>query len=84
MSRNIDRILIAATPTSEGMLSYRDHGLLLCEAHVLRQRAVKVLPKQVQRDFKEDVDDLINVRTGLERQTKVLGRFIWAYGKWLR
>jgi nuclear-control-of-ATPase protein 2 len=66
------------------MLSYRDHGLLLCEVHVLRQRAVKVLPKQTQRDFVEDVDDLIDIRTGLERQTKVVGRIIWAYGKWLR
>src|SRR5690348_18119336 len=37
--RNIDRILTAARPTEFGEMSYQDHGLLLCEVHLLRQAA---------------------------------------------
>lgn len=82
--RNIDRTLTTSTPTENGMLSYKDHGLLLCEGHVLRQRAAKVLPGNVQRDFVEDFNDLMDIRMGVDRQVKVLERIHWAYSKWLR
>jgi nuclear control of ATPase protein 2 len=64
------------------MLSYKDHGLLLCEIHVLRQRAALVLPGNVQREFLEDIDDLIDIRIGVERQIKVVNRIRWTYAKW--
>lgn len=82
--RNIDRILTTACPTDFGELLYRDQGLLLCEVHLLRQDAEKVMPKQVYRDFVEDIDDLTDVRTGVVRQQKVVERIRWAYGRWLR
>jgi nuclear control of ATPase protein 2 len=82
--RNIDRTLTSCTPTENGILSYKDHGLLLCEGNVLRQRALKALPGSVQREFMEDFDDLMDIRTGIERQIKVLERIQWAYSKWLR
>lgn len=82
--RNIDRTLTSCTPTESGILSYKDHGLLLCEGHVLRQRAAKVLPGNVQREFIEDFNDLMDIRIGIERQLKVLERIQWAYSKWLR
>ena len=66
------------------MLSYKDHGLLLCEGHVLRQRAAQVLPGNVQREFLEDFNDLMDIRIGVQRQIKVLERIQWAYSKWLR
>ncbi|KAI9893771.1 MAG: Nuclear control of ATPase protein 2 [Vezdaea aestivalis] len=81
--RNVDRILSAAAPANK-MLSYRDHGLLLCEVHVLRERASVVLPKDVLRDFIEDLEDLVDIRTGVERQAKVVDRIVWAYRRWLR
>ena len=82
--RNIDRVLTASTPTENGILPYKDHGLLLCEVHVLRQRAAAVLPGEIHREFLEDVNDLLDIRFGVQRQMKVLERLQWAYAKWLR
>ncbi|KAF4629842.1 hypothetical protein G7Y89_g8310 [Cudoniella acicularis] len=82
--RNIDRILTLAAPTQNGVLSYKDHGLLLCEVHVLRQRAHKLFPGDIQREFLEDVSDLCNINTGIQQQLKVLDRIRWGYSKWLR
>lgn len=82
--RNIDRTLNNSSPTTDGMLSYKDHGLLLCEVHVLRERAAAVLPGNVHREFVEDVNDLIDIRNGVKKQTKVVERIQWAYSKWLR
>lgn len=53
--RNIDRILTMATPTHNNLLSYKDHGLLLCEVHVLRRRARRLLPRDVEGDFLMDL-----------------------------
>jgi nuclear control of ATPase protein 2 len=82
--RNIDRTLTNSSPTSDGMLSYKDHGLLLCEVHILRERATAVLPGNVHREFIEDINDLIDIRNGIKRQSKVVERIQWAYSKWLR
>lgn len=81
--RNIDRILTLSTPSSSGMLSYKDHGLLLCEVHVLRTRSQRLFPGEVEREFLEDVDELGNISIGIERQRKVIERIRWAYAKWL-
>ncbi|KAK5082369.1 Nuclear control of ATPase protein 2 [Lithohypha guttulata] len=82
--RNIDRTLSKATITQDGMLSYKDNGLLLCDVHVLRQTAIKLIPGKMHRDFIEDLNDLLQTRQGVERQLKVLQRIQWAYSKWLR
>lgn len=66
------------------MLSYKDHGLLLCEIHVLRQKAVEVIPSTLRNEFLEDINDLADIRTGVERQARVVERIRWAYAKWLR
>ena len=66
------------------MLSYKDHGMLLCEVHILRQKAQCVLPGEIYNEFLEEVSELVDLRTGLERQTRVVERIRWAYSKWLR
>ena len=66
------------------MLSYKEHGLLLCEVHVLRQRAREVLPGEINAEFLEDIKDLVDLRTGVERQIRVVDRIRWAYFKWLQ
>lgn len=80
--RNIDRILTNSTPTEFGELYYKDQGLLLCEVHVLRQTAEKFMPPQVFKEFTEEVEELVDVRTGVQKQTKVVERMRWAYGKY--
>jgi nuclear-control-of-ATPase protein 2 len=82
--RNIDRILTLATPTETNILSYKDHGLLLCEVHVLRARAHMLFPGEIEREFLEDVRDLCNINSGIQTQLKVLERIRWGYGKWLK
>lgn len=82
--RSIDRILCASKSSNDGMLSYKEHGLLLCEVHVLRQRVVKILPGEIHREFLEELQDLVDIRTGVERQLKVVDRMRWAYAKWIQ
>ncbi|KAI0596464.1 ATP synthase regulation protein NCA2 [Biscogniauxia sp. FL1348] len=81
--RNIDRIFSEATPSPNNLLPYKDHGLLLCEVHVLRLLAHEVLPANVERDFLEDLDDLVNLK-GIQSQMRALDRIRWAYAKWLK
>lgn len=79
---NIDRVLTAAQPNSSDVLYYKDYGLLLCEAHVLRQIATRTMPSKVLREFLVDVDELTDIKTGASRQKRVVERMRWAYGKW--
>jgi len=81
--RNIDRIFSEATPSPNNVLSYKDHGLLVCEVHVLREFAHSVLPKEIEREFLEDVDDLANLK-GIQQQLRALHRIRWAYARWLQ
>ncbi|KAK8192616.1 Nuclear control of ATPase protein 2 [Zalaria obscura] len=80
--RNIDRVLANARPTEFGELFYRDQGLLLCEVHVLGREAARSMPDQVRREFAEEVEELVDVRSGVERQRRVVERIRWAYGRW--
>ena len=82
--RNIDRILIGSTPSESGLLTYKDHGMLLCEVHILRQRARRLLPGEAYNDLLEDLNDLANLHTGVERQIHIVERIRWAYSKWLQ
>ncbi|KAH7328115.1 ATP synthase regulation protein NCA2-domain-containing protein [Stachybotrys elegans] len=81
--RNVDRVLTEARPNENNVLSYKDHGLLLCELHVLRNLASKVMPRDVEREFLEDLDDLANMR-GIQVQARALERIRWAYARWLK
>lgn len=65
------------------MLSYKDHGMLLCEVHVLRQSAGRVMPAETYAEFLEEINDLVDLRTGVERQIRVVDRIRWAYRKFL-
>jgi nuclear-control-of-ATPase protein 2 len=80
--RNIDRILSEATPSQNNLLSYKDHGLLVCEVHVLRRLIHGMLPRDIEKEFLEDLDDLANLK-GIQVQVKALERIRWAYSKWL-
>ncbi|KAG6039816.1 hypothetical protein E4U41_002062 [Claviceps citrina] len=81
--RNIDRILSEARPTENNVLSYKDHGLLLCEVHVLRSFASSLMPRETEKEFLEDLDDLSNIK-GVQVQTSALERIRWAYARWLK
>jgi nuclear-control-of-ATPase protein 2 len=80
--RKIDKILSEATPSQNNVVSYKDHGLLVCEVHVLRRLAHGVLPGDVEKEFIEDVDELANLK-GINIQMRALDRIRWAYAEWL-
>ncbi|KAI0013130.1 ATP synthase regulation protein NCA2 [Xylariaceae sp. FL0662B] len=81
--RNIDRIFSEAMPSPNNVLSYKDHGLLVCEVHVLRRLARSLLPPDIEKEFLEDLDDLANLK-GIQSQLRALDRIRWAYSKWLK
>lgn len=82
--RNIDRIFSEATPSQNNLLSYKDHGLLVTEVHILRNlvRNGKMMPREIEGEFLEDLDDLANVK-GIQIQVRALERIRWAYARWL-
>ncbi|PGH17542.1 hypothetical protein AJ79_01142 [Helicocarpus griseus UAMH5409] len=80
----VDRVLTASSTTNDGILSYKDHGLLVCETDVLSQKAQDLLPGATYHEFKEDINELLNVRVGVARQLRILERIRWAYAKWMR
>jgi nuclear control of ATPase protein 2 len=80
--RNIDRILSEAQPTETNILSYKDHGLLLFEVHLLRNLARTIMPRDIEKEFIEDLEDLANIK-GIQTQAKALERLRWAYARWL-
>ena len=81
--RNMDRILSNCSPTEFGELFYRDQGLLLCEAHLMRCAAGGLMGNgRVFREFCEDLDEVCDVRVGVERQRRGVERVRWAYGRY--
>ena len=83
--RNIDRIFYEAATdpaTVNNILSYKHRGLLVCEVHVLRSLVDGMFPGDVERDFLEDLEDVMSGQR-LDRQRKALKRIRWAYAKWL-
>lgn len=84
--RNIDRIFCDATvdlASMNGILSYKHRGLLVCEVHLLRSLAHGVLPRDVEKEFLEDVDEMLNGKT-VDKQRLALDRVRWAYSRYLR
>ncbi|KAK4193860.1 ATP synthase regulation protein NCA2-domain-containing protein [Podospora australis] len=78
--RRMDKILCSASsnPQSNNIISYRDHGLLVCEAHVLRKMAHGMLPGQIEKELIEDLDEFAKLRV-IPDLAKVLDRIRWAY-----
>ncbi|KAK8080652.1 ATP synthase regulation protein NCA2 domain-containing protein [Apiospora hydei] len=73
-----------ATPSPNNLLSYKDHGLLVCELHVLRRLAFDLLPTDAYKQrFLEDLEELGNNLKGIRSQLRALDRIRWVYSKWL-
>jgi nuclear-control-of-ATPase protein 2 len=79
---NADRILWAAQPSEHGALYYKDYGLLLCEAQVLRAVARETFPRKEYRQFLVDLEELTDIAVGVERQKGVIRRISMLYSKW--
>ncbi|RPB18598.1 NCA2-domain-containing protein [Terfezia boudieri ATCC MYA-4762] len=73
--RHIDRIL--STSLRKGtncQLSYKEYGLLLCEVVVLRELAKQGLPKKLYGGLIQEMEELVNIHAGIERQQKAVDR----------
>lgn len=58
--------------------------MLLCEVHVLRQSARHTVPGEIYTEFLEEINELVELRTGVERQIRVVDRMRWAYSPWMQ
>lgn len=86
--RNIDRLLCGSTGHDRpgngvNQLDHQSYGLLLCEVHVLSQQARRMMPDQTYREFAQDLEQLFNIKSGIEKQSRVVARIRWAYARWL-
>lgn len=63
------------------MLRYKDHGLLICETEALLDKGRSIVNHADLHEFEEDVKDLINVQSGVDRQLQVIERIRWGYTK---
>ena len=76
--RHMDRILTTSSKNGrKGQLTYKEHGLLLCEVIVLRELAKKALPKKLYGGFTQEMEELVNIHVGVKRQQKTLDRVRW-------
>lgn len=75
--RKISRIL-SAIPSDQKHLSYKNHGLLVCEVHVLRTLSKGALPSDIEKELVEDLSDLANLKN-LQTQIRTVDRIRWAY-----
>ncbi|KAL4869311.1 hypothetical protein BDV12DRAFT_185208 [Aspergillus spectabilis] len=79
--RNIHRILSTSSLSKSGRLSYRDHGLLICNAEILLDKARSILKGEDLHAFQDDISDLVN-EYGADKQLRVAERMVWTYSKW--
>ncbi|KAL4915143.1 ATP synthase regulation protein NCA2-domain-containing protein [Aspergillus aurantiobrunneus] len=77
----IHRIISTSSPMEGGRLTYRNHGLLVCNVEVLLRKAQTMLKGEDLRTFKEDSSDLINENRA-NKQLQIVERMAWAYLKW--
>jgi nuclear-control-of-ATPase protein 2 len=77
--RNVARILTSSAVSSNGTLPYKDSGQLICEAEALLEHVKTISNNMQYQEFQEDIQDLLNVQTGVDRQLRVIERMRWAY-----
>lgn len=76
--------MATSSASANGILTYKGHGLLICESELLLERAKDVLNGADFRKFSEDIGDLIDVQLGVDRQLQVVRRIGWMYSRWLQ
>ncbi|OQD68567.1 hypothetical protein PENDEC_c034G01128 [Penicillium decumbens] len=76
--RNVTRVLTSA-PLSDKVISHKDSGRLIYEAEALLQQVKGVLGAMQYREFREDIQDLLDVEKGVDRQLRVVERIRWAH-----
>jgi nuclear-control-of-ATPase protein 2 len=77
--RNVARILTSSAISSNGTIPYKDSGQLICEAEALLQQMRAVFSSMKYQEFREDIQDLLNVQIGVDKQLRVIERMRWSY-----
>jgi nuclear-control-of-ATPase protein 2 len=49
------------------MLSYKEHGLLLCEVHVLRENGLRVFPSELHHDYVKHLNKQAKVARRIQK-----------------
>ncbi|CAG8263265.1 unnamed protein product [Penicillium salamii] len=77
--RNVARILTSSAVSPDGTVPYKDFGQLICEVEALLQHVKTVSNGLQYREFREDIQDLLNVQHGVDKQLRVIERMRWTY-----
>ncbi|KAJ5788087.1 hypothetical protein N7457_003077 [Penicillium paradoxum] len=77
--RNMARILTSSMVLSNGTVPYKVSGQLICEAEALLQHVKPIFGRMQYEEFREDLQDLLNVQNGVNNQLRVIERMRWAY-----
>lgn len=64
---------------SNGVISFKDSGRLICEAEGLLQKVRPMLGARQYREFREDIQDLLDVQSGVTKQLRVVEMMRWNY-----
>jgi nuclear-control-of-ATPase protein 2 len=75
----VARILTSSTVLSNGTVPYKDAGQLICEAEALLLHVKVIFGSMQYEEFREDIQDLLNVQDGVDKQLRVIERMRWAY-----
>ena len=75
---NVTRVLTSVR-SSEGIMSYHESGRLICEAEALLQKIKQVLSGVQYQEFREDIQDLLDTDSGVDKQLRVVERMRWTY-----
>lgn len=78
MISNATRILTSATIT-DNAISYKDSGRLICETEALLPKAKAALKGTQYQEFREGIQDLLETRSGIDKQLRVMERMRWTY-----
>lgn len=73
------RILTSSAVSPDGTVPYKDFGQLICEVEALLQHVKTVSNGLQYREFREDIQDLLNVQHGVDKQLRVIERMRWTY-----
>lgn len=71
--------MLTSASHCDGVISRQVSGQLICEAQLLLQQVKAVLGGLQYQEFREDIQDLLYVQGGVDKQLRVVERMRWAY-----
>ena len=82
---NVDKLLndaLYANRSELKTLTNKQYGSIFCEMQILRQEAISLVPSEIATMFSQDIGQLLDRRTGIEHQIRIVDRIRLTCGKY--